>query len=86
MGKTTLIRTLIGHVEPRRGEVKINGRVMTAAPPHLIARQGIAYVPEGRGIFPKSFGAGESYHGGPGWTERPARLDVRTRAGDLPAA
>ena len=52
MGKTTLIRTLIGHVEPRRGEVKINGRVMTGAPPHLIARQGIAYVPEGRGIFP----------------------------------
>jgi branched-chain amino acid transport system ATP-binding protein len=52
MGKTTLIRTLIGHVEPRRGEVKINGRVMTAAPPYLIARQGIAYVPEGRGIFP----------------------------------
>jgi branched-chain amino acid transport system ATP-binding protein len=52
MGKTTLIRTLIGHVQPRRGEVKIKGRVMTAAPPHLIARQGVAYVPEGRGIFP----------------------------------
>jgi branched-chain amino acid transport system ATP-binding protein len=52
MGKTTLIRSLIGHVEPRRGEIKINGRVMTAAPPHSIARQGIAYVPEGRGIFP----------------------------------
>jgi branched-chain amino acid transport system ATP-binding protein len=51
MGKTTLIRTLVGHVAPRRGEVKINGRVMTAAPPHLIAREGIAYVPEGRGIF-----------------------------------
>jgi len=51
MGKTTLIRTLVGHVEPRRGEVKINGRVMTAAPPHLIAREGIAYVPEGRSIF-----------------------------------
>ena len=51
MGKTTLIRTLVGHVEPRRGEVKINGRVITAAPPHLIAREGIAYVPEGRGIF-----------------------------------
>jgi branched-chain amino acid transport system ATP-binding protein len=52
MGKTTLIRTLIGHVEPRRGAVKINGHLMTAAPPHLIAREGIAYVPEGRGIFP----------------------------------
>jgi branched-chain amino acid transport system ATP-binding protein len=52
MGKTTLIRTLIGHVEPRLGEVKINGLVMTGAPPHLIAHQGVAYVPEGRGIFP----------------------------------
>ena len=52
MGKTTLIRTLLGHVPPRRGEVEINGRVMTGAAPHLIARQGIAYVPEGRAIFP----------------------------------
>jgi len=52
MGKTTLIRTLLGHIEPLHGEIQINGRVMTAAAPHLIARQGIAYVPEGRGIFP----------------------------------
>jgi branched-chain amino acid transport system ATP-binding protein len=52
MGKTTLIRTLLGHVPPRRGEVKINGQVMTYAAPHRIARQGIAYVPEGRGLFP----------------------------------
>jgi branched-chain amino acid transport system ATP-binding protein len=52
MGKTTLIRSLIGLVPPRRGEVKINGRIMTGAAAHLIARQGVAYVPEGRGIFP----------------------------------
>jgi len=52
MGKTTLIRTLLGHIAPLHGEIKIAGRVMTAAAPHLIARQGIAYVPEGRGIFP----------------------------------
>ncbi len=52
MGKTTLIRTLTGHIAPLQGEIKINGHVMTAAAPHLIARQGIAYVPEGRGIFP----------------------------------
>jgi branched-chain amino acid transport system ATP-binding protein len=52
MGKTTLIRTMLGHVAPRRGEIKINGRVMTGAAAHLIARQGIAYVPEGRAIFP----------------------------------
>jgi len=51
MGKTTLIRSLTGHLSSRRGEIKINGRVMTHAAPHLIARQGIAYVPEGRGIF-----------------------------------
>ena len=52
MGKTTLIRSLLGQVQPRRGEVKINGRIMTRAAAHLIARQGIGYVPEGRGIFP----------------------------------
>jgi branched-chain amino acid transport system ATP-binding protein len=52
MGKTTLIRTLVGHAPPRHGELRINGKLMTSAAPHLIARQGIAYVPEGRGIFP----------------------------------
>jgi branched-chain amino acid transport system ATP-binding protein len=51
MGKSTLIRTLLGHLPPRRGEVRIDGKPMTGAAPYLIARQGIAYVPEGRGIF-----------------------------------
>src|SRR6266403_1299708 len=52
MGKTTLIRTLIGHLLPRRGEIRIHNRAMTSAAPHRIARQGIAYVPEGRGNSP----------------------------------
>jgi branched-chain amino acid transport system ATP-binding protein len=52
MGKSTLIRTLMGLVRPRDGSVLVNGRDMTAAPTHRIARQGIAYVPEGRAIFP----------------------------------
>jgi len=52
MGKSTLIRTLIGLVRPKHGSVLVNGLDMTAAPTHLIARQGIAYVPEGRAIFP----------------------------------
>ena len=52
MGKTTLIRTLVGHHRPRRGRVMVDGVEMTMAAPHLIARRGIAYVPEGRGIFP----------------------------------
>ena len=51
MGKTTLIRTLLGLVAARRGEVCIDGKLVTNAAPHRIARQGIAYVPEGRGIF-----------------------------------
>lgn len=51
MGKTTLIRSLTGHVPPHRGIIMINGQVMTHAAPHRIAQQGIAYVPEGRGIF-----------------------------------
>jgi len=52
MGKSTLIRSMLGIVKPRTGEVYVRGTPMTGAPPHLIARCGIAYVPEGRGIFP----------------------------------
>jgi branched-chain amino acid transport system ATP-binding protein len=52
MGKSTLIRSMLGLVKPRHGEVWVCGTPMTGAEPYLIARQGIAYVPEGRGIFP----------------------------------
>lgn len=52
MGKTTLLRTLLGIVRAREGSVAIDGVDATRLPPHAIARQGIAYVPEGRGIFP----------------------------------
>jgi branched-chain amino acid transport system ATP-binding protein len=52
MGKTTLIKTLLGLVRPREGQVRVRGEDMTHAAPHAIARRGIAYVPEGRGIFP----------------------------------
>jgi branched-chain amino acid transport system ATP-binding protein len=52
MGKTTLLRTLMGLVPPRSGRVYINGRDMTGARPSAVARMGLALVPEGRGIFP----------------------------------
>ncbi|MBR0568943.1 ABC transporter ATP-binding protein [Azoarcus sp. L1K30] len=52
MGKTTLIRSMLGLVKPRHGTVSVRGDLMTGGPTHKIARQGIAYVPEGRGIFP----------------------------------
>jgi len=51
MGKTTLIRTLMGLVRPRQGQVLIDGVDATAWPTFRIAQAGIAYVPEGRGIF-----------------------------------
>jgi len=51
MGKSTLIRTVMGLVRPRSGQVTIDGTDMTHAPTFRIARQGIAYVPEGRGIL-----------------------------------
>ena len=52
MGKTTLLRSMLGLVRPRSGTVRVHGEDLTAAEPHRIARCGIAYVPEGRGIFP----------------------------------
>ena len=51
MGKTTTLRSILGLTRARRGEVRINGRDMTRAEPYRIAREGIAFVPEGRGIF-----------------------------------
>ncbi len=51
MGKTTLIRTIMGLVRPRSGAVLVDGREVTREPTFRIAQSGIAYVPEGRGIF-----------------------------------
>ncbi len=52
MGKTTLIRALMGHVRSSGGRVAVRGRDCTRERPDRIARLGIAYVPEGRQIFP----------------------------------
>jgi branched-chain amino acid transport system ATP-binding protein len=52
MGKTTLIRTALGYVRASGGSVAWQGRPTTGAPPERMARLGIGYVPEGRGIFP----------------------------------
>jgi len=52
MGKSTLIRSMLGLVKPAAGTVSVRGKPMTGGPTWRIARLGIAYVPEGRGIFP----------------------------------
>jgi branched-chain amino acid transport system ATP-binding protein len=51
MGKSTLIRTLLGHVTQRDGHISLFGHDISHARPHQVARLGVAYVPEGRGIF-----------------------------------
>jgi branched-chain amino acid transport system ATP-binding protein len=52
MGKSTLIRTLLGHVTQRDGQITFFGQDLSKARPHEVARRGVAYVPEGRGVFP----------------------------------
>ncbi len=51
MGKSTLLKTLMGLVKPRSGTVEVKGRNMVGRPSYEVAQLGIAYVPEGRGIF-----------------------------------
>ena len=51
MGKSTLLKSLMGIVRPRGGSVQVKGRDMLGRPPYEVAQLGIAYVPEGRGIF-----------------------------------
>ena len=51
MGKSTLLKSIMGLVKPRSGTIEIAGKVMTGGAPYEIARLGMAYVPEGRGIF-----------------------------------
>ncbi|MDP3841966.1 MAG: ABC transporter ATP-binding protein [Oxalobacteraceae bacterium] len=52
MGKTTLIRSLMGFVPAASGHVFWRGKDVTGYTPERMARLGIGYVPEGRGIFP----------------------------------
>jgi branched-chain amino acid transport system ATP-binding protein len=52
MGKTTLIRTLMGYVAAAAGQIAWRGKEVGGATPERMARLGIGYVPEGRGIFP----------------------------------
>jgi len=68
-GKSTTLRTVMGLNPARRGSIKFKGAEITRMAPHLVARQGIGYVPEDRGIF------------GPLTVEE--NLRVAVRGGDL---
>jgi branched-chain amino acid transport system ATP-binding protein len=51
VGKTTLVRSVVGLTPPRRGRIAFNGEDVTRLPAHRIARMGIGLVPQGRHIF-----------------------------------
>ena len=53
VGKSTLLRCLMGVVPARNGKVVFDGRDITGAPPYARVRAGIGYVPQGREIFPR---------------------------------
>ncbi|MEX0732906.1 MAG: ABC transporter ATP-binding protein [Aquisalimonadaceae bacterium] len=52
MGKSTTLRSMLGLTPSRSGQVLVRGSDMTGKPTHSIIQQGIAFVPEGRGMFP----------------------------------
>mgnify|MGYP001597034027 FL=1 len=52
MGKTTLLKTIMGFLKPTRGQIEFQGQDLGRLTPHEIARLGVGYVPENRRIFP----------------------------------
>ncbi|MCU0928338.1 MAG: ABC transporter ATP-binding protein [Burkholderiaceae bacterium] len=51
-GKTTILKTISGIIDPRKGTVEFKGRNITAQDPAFIVQQGLVHVPEGREVFP----------------------------------
>ena len=51
-GKTTTLKSIMGLVRPRSGRISVDGQDLANRQPHDIPRLGVAYVPQGRGLFP----------------------------------
>jgi len=51
-GKTTILKTISGIIDPRKGSVEFKGEAITAQDPAFIVQQGLSHVPEGREVFP----------------------------------
>ena len=80
MGKTTLLKTLIGLVRTTHGSITFEGQAITREPPHKRSRpRGIGYVPQGREIFPQRERARQSaarLRGAEGSTEQEVLEEV----------
>ena len=73
VGKTTLIRSIVGFTPPRRGRILLKGEDITRLPAHEIARRGVGLVPQGRRIFAslavgEHLEIGERAGNGSGWS------------------
>lgn len=51
-GKTTILKTISGIIDPRKGSIEFKGNDITARDPAFIVQQGLSHVPEGREVFP----------------------------------
>ena len=51
-GKTTILKTISGIIDPRKGSIDFKGNAITARDPAYIVQQGLSHVPEGREMFP----------------------------------
>ena len=52
VGKSTLLELIVGRAQRQSGTIRLEGRELSTLPIHLRARQGLAYVPQGREVFP----------------------------------
>jgi branched-chain amino acid transport system ATP-binding protein len=73
VGKSTTLKTIMGMIAPRAGDVQLHGTSIAGQKPHCIARRGLGYVPETRDIFP-SLTVAENLTMG-SWQGRAAALD-----------
>ncbi len=51
-GKSTILKTISGIIDPRKGSIEFKGEDITARDPALIVQRGLSHVPEGREVFP----------------------------------
>jgi branched-chain amino acid transport system ATP-binding protein len=52
-GKTTMLKTIMGLLKPMKGDIRLNGQVISGLKPYNVVKKKIALVPEGRRLFPR---------------------------------
>jgi branched-chain amino acid transport system ATP-binding protein len=76
-GKTTILRSVMGFVDWRRGEIEVNGKSILRTPTHKLARAGVVMMPQGDALFP-GLSVRDNLDSGAfaaGWRERKKRRD-----------